>query len=389
MAEARVEQDHHVIDVEALVRDLKVKLSDDLVLPPLSCIFKIPTILSRHNPDAYKPNAFSFGPFHHHNETLKRTEKIKYKYLLDLTSRLSDRRYNPCSMEPDTMLRTLTEEMNKVSKEARAHYAGPIDMNGNKFVEVLVLDGCFIIELFRKKAYEDLRDKDDPIFEMSCLLQFLFHDLIMLENQIPWVVLDILFNLTFVTRIDKMPLIQLTTEFFGTIFSTTQPSIDPQILLSRPRPGKHILDMLRNSLLWSYSDLNTANLYWTPMPSVTSLKEAGIEFKRGGNSKSILDIKFKNGVLEIPSLLIQETTEPLFRNLISLEQCCLSYQPVITSYAILLDNLINTKDDVEILSQNGVLENWLNVEEATQFFNKLYTDTYVKENYYLQLTDQV
>ncbi|GMN75675.1 hypothetical protein TIFTF001_056724 [Ficus carica] len=278
--------------------------------------------------------------------------------------------------------------MNKVWKEARAHYAGPIGMNENKFVEVLVLDGCFIIELFRKKAYEYLRDKDDPIFEMSCLLQFLFHDLIMLENQIPWVVLDTLFDLTFMTRIDETPLIQLTTEFFGTIFSTTQPSIDPQPLLSRPRESKHILDMLRNSLLWSYSDLNTANLDWKPMPSVTSLKEAGIEFK-SGNSKSILDIKFENGVLEIPSLLIQETTEPLFRNLISLEQCCLSYQPVITSYAMLLDNLINTKDDVEILSQNEVLENWLNVEEATQFFNKLYTDTYVKAYYYLQLTNQV
>ncbi|GMN31650.1 hypothetical protein TIFTF001_050746 [Ficus carica] len=56
---------------------------------------------------------------------------------------------------------------------------------------------------------------------------------------------------------------------------------------------------------------------------------------------------------------------------------------------MLLDNLIKTKDDVEILSQNGVLDYWLNVEEATKFFNKLYTDTYVKAYYYLELTDEV
>ncbi|PON95333.1 hypothetical protein TorRG33x02_088550 [Trema orientale] len=55
-------------------------------------------------------------------------------------------------------------------------------MKAHKFVEVLVLDGCFIIELFRKKSNEDLKEEGDPIFTMSCLLQFLHHDLILLEN---------------------------------------------------------------------------------------------------------------------------------------------------------------------------------------------------------------
>jgi hypothetical protein len=41
------------------------------------------------------------------------------------------------------------------------------------------------------------------------------------------------------------------------------------------------------------------------MPSATTLVEAGIEFKRVEH-KSILDIKFKDGVLEIPALFIQE-----------------------------------------------------------------------------------
>ncbi|PON61349.1 hypothetical protein PanWU01x14_147260 [Parasponia andersonii] len=99
-------------------------------------------------------------------------------------------------------------------------------MKEDKFVEVLVLDLCFIIELFRKKSNEDLKEEGDPIFTMSCLLQFLRHDLILLENQIPWLVLDILFKLTKTTSIDAKPLIELVIDFFGDIFQITKPSIE-------------------------------------------------------------------------------------------------------------------------------------------------------------------
>ncbi|EXC31340.1 hypothetical protein L484_017620 [Morus notabilis] len=63
-------------------------------------------------------------------------------------------------------------------------------MKAAKFVEVLVLDadGCFIISrIFRK---------EDPIFRLSGMVPLVHHDLILLENQIPRMVLDILFNLT-------------------------------------------------------------------------------------------------------------------------------------------------------------------------------------------------
>ncbi|XP_024031306.1 uncharacterized protein LOC21400615, partial [Morus notabilis] len=96
-----------------------------------------------------------------------------------------------------------------------------------------------------------------------------------------------------------------------------------------------------------------------------------------------------NGELTIPPLLIQETTETVFRNLISLEQCCPNYEPKITSYAVLLDNLINTKDDVEILSKNRAIDLWLNLEQATKSFSNLYIDTYLKESFYIKLTRDV
>ena len=84
----------------------------------------------------------------------------------------------------------------ELEKEARECYAGPIDYSPDEFVKILVIDGCFIIELLRKGYYEWLREENDSNFTMACIFQFLFHDLILLENQVPWMVLELLFNMT-------------------------------------------------------------------------------------------------------------------------------------------------------------------------------------------------
>ena len=99
-------------------------------------------------------------------------------------------------------------------------------------------------------------------------------------------------------------------------------------------------------------------------------------------STFILGISFKEGVLALSPILIQETTETLFRNLISLEQCLPRCRPIFTSYAILMDNLINTTHDIEVLSDAKIVENWLNPDDAVKFFNRLYHDTFVIEFYY-------
>ena len=212
----------------------------------------------------------------------------------------------------------------------------------------------------------------------------------MLENQIPWLVLEILFNKT-ITSIDKKPLVQLAMDFFGNIFST-QPTPIQRLLSFSPNHGsKHILDLLRNSLVLNSSITKEKSYQWQPMPSATSLQDSGITFNVNLVSESILDIKFckKKGIMAIPTLLIQETTETVFRNLISLEQCCPNYEPIITSYAVLLDNLINTNADIQVLSKSKTIVNWMNIDDATRFFNRLYIDTFVKENYYLKLTNDV
>jgi hypothetical protein len=175
------------ICIDRLESSIKDMMPHDSLVPPKCCIFKTPSILYRHNEKAFIPSAFSIGPLHHGNPNLKATENVKAKYLQRLTSR---------SYTPHTILRTLISSIMEVEKDACEYYAEAINYNLEEFVKILVIDGCFLIELFRKKANLVLREEDDHIFTASCMIQFLYHDLILVENQVPWIVLEILFNLT-------------------------------------------------------------------------------------------------------------------------------------------------------------------------------------------------
>uniref|UniRef100_A0A6N2KCJ2 Uncharacterized protein n=1 Tax=Salix viminalis TaxID=40686 RepID=A0A6N2KCJ2_SALVM len=120
-------------------------------------------------------------------------------------------------------LKELFESTREIEKEARSCYTEPIDVGVEDFVRLLVIDCCFLIELFRKDRDIRLREDDDPIFNMSCMLQYLYHDLILVENQIPWLVLKHLFNKTSAkqsTHAKETTLAHLALQFFANIFSS-------------------------------------------------------------------------------------------------------------------------------------------------------------------------
>jgi hypothetical protein len=80
-------------------------------------------------------------------------------------------------------------------------------------------------------------------------------------------------------------------------------------------------------------------------------------------------LKFFKSKLEIPQFKVDQTTECVLRNLIALERCHYSEQPVICNYVFLIDSLINTKEDVEILVDKEIIVHELgsNVELAGNY----------------------
>ncbi|CAB4305793.1 unnamed protein product [Prunus armeniaca] len=384
--------------VEKLSNTIAGKLVGKSPLLASCCIFRVPWVIRRQKEAAYEPNVVSIGPYHRDgSEKFQLMENVKWWYLHGFLSSCS-------SM--DISLESLIEVFmdKELGKRARDSYAEPLHhLSEEDLIEMMILDGCFLLELFRKEYWCTLKDKNDPVFNLSCMLEHLYHDLLLLENQLPWCVLECLYNLTADSPTSSSSsetgasLTQLVLNFFR------QSDADELMLKQNfevPRKKKilHILDLIRFVIVSGFNPMEEHSVKESEpkltqrIPNATSLSEAGVEFKKSHQNSNtpecIMNIEFKKGVFTIPPLGIDESTGPLFRNLIAFEQCYYGRKHKVTSYAVLMDHLIDSSEDVDFLCDKGILASWLSPEDAAQFFNKLYNDTTV-DFYYQGLSQEV
>ncbi|GKU90633.1 hypothetical protein SLEP1_g4603 [Rubroshorea leprosula] len=379
MAEDNNRAEHLALDA-AWTFNYKKLLLEDSTISPATCIFKVPDTLKMQNPQAYKPHFFSLGPWHFGEPDLMEAQKYKMHFLENLVRRFPS---------PDDKIKELEIVVSQVKSEAFECYGGwgAINVDSRQeFEKILLLDGCFIIEMLRKnEGLIDINYSELFIFS-NAMLPIRCHDLFLIENQIPWFVLERLYERTRVSEQDK-PLVELAIDVFYWIFSYDKLQI-------QPRKINHILD-----LAWHYlgsssepprSGYEHFKLNRHNIPSATELRQAGVKFRRVESTR-ILDIRFNNtdGVLEIPSLLIHPTTEAIFRNLISFEQCYRLHPPKVTCYAKLLNGLVDTHEDVDLLSRDDIFNNWLSSEDVSHFFSRLKNGTNMDCLYYAQICSDV
>ncbi|KAM7493075.1 hypothetical protein LguiB_027684 [Lonicera macranthoides] len=303
--------DELIIDIEKELNGINpIQLSE-------RCIYRVPTELRKLNEEAYTPRIVSIGPFHHAAEAkLVSMEDLKSKY------------FKKFVRGSFVSLSKCIEFLKDSEGRAREFYNEVIYMDSNKFVHMLLVDACFILELLLKSNYPSFRDDEDTyVLSTPWLLSDLKLDLILLENQIPFFVLEGLYNLANATSSMQLRQLQslqyLTLGFF-----------EKYNLLDRPQNF-----------------------------DLTKLDEAGVKFQVS-EKKCLLDVKFKKPVLEIPCIKLNDHTETLIRNLMALELCHYPKDSYIIDYILFMDYLINTPKDVDLLVQNGILANWLGDSKA-------------------------
>ncbi|GAB4855432.1 hypothetical protein Ancab_024055 [Ancistrocladus abbreviatus] len=95
-------------------------------------------------------------------------------------------------------------------------------------------------------------------------------------------------------------------------------------------------------------------------------------------------MEFTKGTLKIPPLNLEDVIESFFRNLTVFEQCHYYFDSYIIDYIMLLHFLINTPEDVEMLFERGIIENWLgNNVEVSNIFNSMFRQIkLVDSNFY-------
>ncbi|XP_039008608.1 UPF0481 protein At3g47200-like [Hibiscus syriacus] len=300
--------------------------------------------------------------------------------------------------------------MKDSEEEVRKCYKGPID-HCEKFVEMMVYDGCFIVQLIRNIYPEDL-----------CNLgrhsrKDMWYDLLLLENQLPFFVLF---------KLDCMIMRKGEGDFDEFARAAISP-FQSELLGSLTWSGKktytspaedikHLLDLVHNCCRPSTQGIfqhqkfkpETTHISyrsWNFIRSATELEDAGIHFlgkkvvqnlDQEEEIESLFDITFTKehgACLKIPTLCIDDNTERIFRNFMAYEQFTQIGDPTFVSdYVLFMDNLINTGKDVQLLCTSGIIDNWLGDDEiVAQMINKLrdwisftedfyYAETFVRVN---------
>ncbi|CAH2064527.1 unnamed protein product [Thlaspi arvense] len=340
------------------------------------CIYKVQYYLHEKDNKSYFPQTVSLGPYHHGEKQTQSMECHKWRAVNKVLKRSKQG------------IEVFIDAMIELEERVRACYEGPINLNSYEFTEMLVLDGCFVLELLRgvEEGFSKLGyDRNDPVFAIRGSMHSIQRDMIMLENQLPLVVLNRLLELQNQTG----SVAQLAVRFFDPLMPTAETSaenslargisIDPSTDLGE----LHCLDVFRRSLLFPRPEPKTSGkkMKWGSrvadkrlqqiVPTVTELRDAGFQFKRRKTDR-FWDIKFNNGYLEIPSLHIHESTKSLFLNLIAFEQCHTDSSNDITSYIIFMDSLIDSPEDVSYLHQCGIIEHSLgSYSDVANVFNQL------------------
>ncbi|KAK1265091.1 UPF0481 protein [Acorus gramineus] len=257
---------------------------------------------------------------------------------------------NLLSRNPTITLERCLEEMKGLELRARSCYSEVIDMSSEEFVEMMLLDGCFTVFILTCKLNELVWMPREGLQETEhnvdgggiahgvSLSDDVMYDLLLLENQIPFFVLEALFNLE--------------------SSSKGQDKLEPQI--------------------------------W--IPTVTQMKEAGVKFKVKNSTSSFLDVTFRDGVLEIPTLVLYDSSKSILPNLIAYEQCYRYTKFHVTNYTHFMDCLVNSPADVAILQDEKIIMNSLSGEnEAAQFINQLGIEVFIdwNESYLSDLFNEV
>ncbi|KAD3336118.1 hypothetical protein E3N88_31637 [Mikania micrantha] len=290
-------------------------------------IYMAPSVLRDLSPSSFNPRLVSIGPLHREDENVKAFEGQKISYLINLMSRIN--------FPQEEILESCMQKAYSVMNEIKGCYIWTKTYTDAEIAEMMVLDACFIIGfimdqhvLYHKKTYMGKGLQNRTIMK----------DLVLLENQIPLFFLDQMFQCTVLKYRTDISFIEFI-----------KPVLKSHKLFKA--------DLKFDDVSFGTNDHFLSLLHQCYMPPARP-------------------------TLTMPVLFIQDSTELLFRNLIAYEQS-FQTQGYVTSYAFVMDMLVNTHDDVAKLVESKVLVNYMGSnEEVANMINNIGKNVIVSNSCY-------
>ncbi|QHN75646.1 UPF0481 protein [Arachis hypogaea] len=277
------------------------------------------------------------------------------------------------------------------------------DDHGHLYKDNVIVDGCCVLELLEKS---DL--SVDPEQELKISMDKLVRvhqDLLILDNQLPFQLLRLLCQ-------DQEKLQKCLCNFLQVHGIQTAPKL----------PGKkteneevkvtvdgdddedpiHLLDYLRKALLMRdqhtfYKAINhkkmkrgSLHLRKYRIGTIRELKAAGIRVTKDSHNNSMYP-SFKDGMLQLPELIVDGSTPHIFLNLVAYEMCPdFRNNFEISSFLVFMSSLIDQPEDVKELRMAGVIINELaNDKEVADLFNKMDTILVPETPLFADVRDQI
>ncbi|KAJ1261446.1 hypothetical protein BS78_09G030100 [Paspalum vaginatum] len=391
-------------------------------------VSRVPGHVRDHNGDAYTPGLVAIGPLHAADPRLRAGNRLKMAYLNSLISR-----GHP---DPAGHLGVIQDYVRLVAArepEARAMYAAEDvdDLNAEDFIQMLVLDGCFIIEHLVNVA----TGKEEPSLHATPFgAAQLSVDLVLAENQIPFFVLVDLISSTRLPEFDntgysppvllmKLVLYYLGGEKGRDMSENLTAANDVGHILhllhamvtearTRWEPAQRIqdsapLEMMQEAarLLRRLPLLLLVPLLYPILPEDTrwkasygqeglstaiDLKRMWVRFKKahgGGTGKAPAGIASLLGPvplavklahedrLRLPQLRIEFRTAPLLLNLMAFEQSADQRAGDVSAYVWLMAKLVQSKEDAGVLVAAEVVQSSAagseSKDDVVRFFGKV------------------
>ncbi|QCE03691.1 hypothetical protein DEO72_LG8g1716 [Vigna unguiculata] len=319
-------------------------------------ISKVPNKLRKPNKDAYIPQVVSIGPYHRgsKNDLLLMMEQPKWNYMLSLLGRsLFQAEQEGRIQDGPRMVKVCGDTILEIEYVVRASYGGNALSEPHELAKLMLLDGFFLLEFIHRlyeykealKAGKHGEYDDDPVFESHDKVLSLLSDLLLLENQVPFIVLKKLYRKLFPVPV---PVEQDHRVAILAMDALGYPSVVPT------SGAAHLLHLVHLSIVNHEDRKKTRQALKELEHCATRLRARGVTIRRGDTTirpedKSRekqfgdmfnFEIIFDNGVLEIPQLRIKKSTEVTWRNMIAWEQSRIVTSCKLTSYALFFQGLI-------------------------------------------------
>ncbi|WOL10662.1 UPF0481 protein [Canna indica] len=138
-------------------------------------IFRVPEALLQIKPEAFYPQLFALGPYHHHRAELRDTERYKISAAKRVQQDLKDVSFDQ-----------LIDHLIKIDHQLRAPYERYLNFTAETLAWMMAIDGCFLLEFFKNHNQRECKVQG---YASPSTKYRIIRDVMMLENQIPFAAL--------------------------------------------------------------------------------------------------------------------------------------------------------------------------------------------------------